>query len=353
MGTDISAFVRHEYNGFPTYGERLSFLRRTARQVAAFYDLDEDAISEEVEVEDDSFAFYIGEIGVRFNLMQDCWEINTYNGFYSYFIFCNHKLWLREFVFDVVRSLGGREAWITTDYGSLYCSDNPNNKLDNHLAELMEEYSLSVIPEITYSVIEEISDWGDYEEIYHDYFEECWRELHVLKERYSRFGDNVNIKALQPQISTFFRLVEIDGKKYLFNDNNTTKFVDFAIDSVKILSSRAFVISADEMSYLYAFDGHLLHKKRNGIYLSRELNKGELYIETSAEHYQKGLFIYEKTSNWTLLSYWTFREKDGYEEQYYWYHKSQKVLFTKARWWALYYDCKFSPKDNKYSRISF
>lgn len=352
MGVDITAFARHRHKSFPTKEERLSFLRETERQVSSFYDLDEDAISEEVEIEDDTLAFYVDEIGITFNLMNDCWEIEMYYRHHSYFDYTDNKSWLREFVFDAVRSLGAQEAWIVTEYESLYCSDNPNNTLDDHLALLMEEESLSAIPEINYSVIEEISKGGEYKHLYHDSFEECWGALEALNEKYSRFGNSVNIKVLQSQISTFLRVVEIDGKKYLFNEHTLTKFVDFPLEKVENLSSRAFSITADGMSYLYAPDGHLLHKKLNGVYMTRLLKKGELFHDTDdPADYSKYIVIYEKNSNWTLYSYWSFREKDGHEEQYFWYNRKRKAIITRVRWLELYYDCVY--RDNRYSRYTF
>ena len=352
MGVGITAFTRHKYNGFPSKEERLSFLRKTAKQVATFYDLDEDAISEEVEIEEDSFAFYVDEIGITFNLMRDCWEIEMCYRYHSYFDYCDNKSWLREFVFDAVRSLGGREAWIATEYDSLYFSGNPNDILDDHLAELMEENSMSVIPKITYSVIEGINKGSEYESLYYDSFDECWDKLDALNKRYSLFGNNVSIKVLQPQVSPLFRIVLIDGKKYLFNDNSLNKFVSFPINKVKNLSSVAFTITADGMSYLYAPDGHLLHKKRDGVYLTRPLKDGELFLKSDDPFaYSRYIVIYEKTSNWTLYSYWSYREKDGQEEQFFWYHRNRKAIFTRVSWLELYYDCVYS--DNQYKRYTF
>lgn len=271
MSINLSIIVPHDFKDFRNEGKVREYIENTFDKFRAWFGMQN--VSDEVVIDPESgeYFFRLTPLDMTFYLTNGYWCIETYRNYSRYFWRNeNNQWWYRNLVFDAVRAMGLKSAFICSEFNSW------NSRLDEEICTFEDWVKYSCDETETFASIEDIpvfhakdmplytaeSDkrvYYDYRQKYLDNFEESIDKL-------------ASLEALHPECEILmttqighFLLVKINGKTTLINSKTGTPLLDDAIDGVdNTLNCAGIVIRKEGKAALFSNSGKQLTNFREG-----------------------------------------------------------------------------------------
>lgn len=193
MGVDVTHIVRNDFYNVEDRDASLRYVLDTINLLKSKLALDEDIDAFELNVDDDynEITFCIPLYDVQFTLHNGFWQIESYYHYCQIVMLTGDKLWLREMISDIVRSLGQDEIWHAEEYYTWNGGpiEDITCPLESWLSFAKEKYG-GEIPTFDYDALKAQGDVHilDYEPIYYDPLKECSNKFKTLADKLDKIG---------------------------------------------------------------------------------------------------------------------------------------------------------------------
>ena len=175
---DITHIIRHDFMEVHDLGASMEFINETIRLLKErlFIQVPDDAFPIWHDNEDNETNFSVPVYDVQFVLHNGFWQIESYYHYRQLVMHTGDYFHLRRMTFDIARALGRDEAWYAAEYYTW--NGGACEKAESTFGQWYEQAEKDYgkpIPEFNQQAIMALRDEPvtDYEDIYHDSFEDC------------------------------------------------------------------------------------------------------------------------------------------------------------------------------------